>query len=147
MVTSSNAEIRARRGEILAQMFLGELGAVTLHEPVKTLDFLGIFPGKAGGQVVMAVEIKTRDTEIGDTFPVTDSMRRVAEVSNVPLLLMVIDVRRNTFRFGWLDEFVRASPRGPAKLPLLKQSQLPSEIQRRLPNAEVSTSSSSLAIP
>lgn len=147
MATSSNAEIRARRGEILAQMFLGELGAVTLQEPVKSLDFLGIFPGRSGGQVVMAVEVKTRDTEIGDTFPVSDSMRRVAEASNVPLLLMVIDVRRNTFRFGWLDEFVRASPRTSARLPLLKQSQLPAEIQRRLPNAEVSTTSTSLVIP
>ncbi len=45
MATSSSAEIRERRGEILARMFLGESAQATLHEPGQTLDFLAIFPG------------------------------------------------------------------------------------------------------
>ena len=112
--TKSRAEIVGRRAELMAELFLQDLGATFVSQPTADtgIDFVVAFPNGQGGMNLSAVEVKATEQPVGDFYPLdTKWCRRLAH-SNVSSLLLVVDAKRNHFYFAWPgDEDVNSSVR------------------------------------
>ena len=103
MSASSHAQIVGRRSEILAELFLQELGPTFLSRPTQDLgfDFLVGFNNTKGGLNTFAVEVKGTDTSITSSFSLDRSSYRRLVRSNLPVFLLAVDVKQNRLFYGW----------------------------------------------
>lgn len=96
-----------RRGELMAELFLQELEPEFVAQSSAddfAFDFLVGFANKDGGVNTYAVEVKATERPIKDTFRVPrDLFNRLAH-SNIPLILLVVDVKQNTLFYAWPSE-------------------------------------------
>ena len=104
--TKSQAEIVARRAELLAELFLQDLGATFVSDPRSATgyDFIVAFPNGKGGTNFSAIEIKATDHPIGHFYPVDKKWYTRLAHSNVPSLLLVVDAKQNLLYHAWLGE-------------------------------------------
>jgi hypothetical protein len=122
MSSSDVAQLVGRRGELLAELFLSELGARVTSSPVGDADFLAFFEHGGQGVRVVAVEVKARETPWPSEYPVDSKLVERAAHSNIPMLLLIVDVKNNKIGYAWLDRKVTTSGRkqvgGKIRVPL-----------------------------
>lgn len=115
----TKAHQTGRRSELMAELFLQELGPEFVARSTAddfAFDFLVGFANKDGGVNTYAVEVKATEKPIKDTFCVPrDLFNRLAH-SNIPLILLVVDVKRNQLYYAWppKDNDVKHSSRNVA---------------------------------
>jgi len=104
--TKSQAEIAARRAELLVELFLQDLGATFVSDPRADTgyDFIVAFPNGKGGTNFSAVEVKATDRPIGHSYPLNKRWYKRLAHSNVPSLLLVVDAKQNRLYHAWLGE-------------------------------------------
>jgi len=104
--TKSQAELVARRAELLVELFLQDLGATFVSDPRSATgyDFIVAFPNGKGGTNLSAVEVNTTDRPIGHSYPLDKRWYKRLAHSNVPSLLLVVDAKQNRLYHAWLGE-------------------------------------------
>jgi hypothetical protein len=97
MKDRAKSEMLGRRGELLAELFLQELGAEFVARPTADLgyDFFVGFNNSDGGLNIAAVEVKTTDRPVHPHYPVQKRLFRRLANSNIPVLLLVVNVKEN----------------------------------------------------
>lgn len=127
-----------RRGELLVQQFLLDLGArhvSSLQSSDLGLDYLAFFSRDDRSLRAIGVEAKATEREINGRFPVAAALLRRLEESNLPILLVVADVKRNEIYFEWLHDSPLLRPTGTGRQPstyTLKVRRLTTEERGRL---------------
>lgn len=111
MASQTNAEIICRRGELLAELFLNDLGAKVTRSPFDAVDYLALFETREKAFRVMAVEVKASESPVPPEFPVSAELIARAAQSNIPTLLLVVDVKQNKLGCVWLDEIAQEGRR------------------------------------
>ena len=91
------AELLGRRGELLAELFLQELGAEFVARPTADLgyDFFVGFNNSDGGVDIAAVEVKATERPVQHRYPVQKRLFQRLANSNIPVLLLVVNVKDN----------------------------------------------------
>jgi len=105
MTTTSKSEIVERRGELLAELFLQDLNPLFVAQPTDDIafDFFVAFENPEGGINTAAIEVKAteRSPDQGYSLPVSVFDR--LSHSNIPVLLLVVDVKQNSIHYAWLE--------------------------------------------
>ncbi|MFM1842928.1 MAG: hypothetical protein RLZZ490_1666 [Cyanobacteriota bacterium] len=100
-----------RRGELLSQEFLFELAPkqaiYTGDDPDHEVDYMALFSKPSSGLITIAMTVKPTEEEIKGVYPVKISELNKLKNSNIPVLILVIDVKRNQYFFNWVDEVAR----------------------------------------
>ncbi len=96
-VDSSRAQMVGRRGELLAELLLQEFDPAFVARPTADLgyDFFVGFPNSKGGINIAAVEVKSTEQPVKGRFAVSKRLYERLAHSNVPVLLLVVDVKQN----------------------------------------------------
>lgn len=134
-MATAKDEIIAQRGEFLAQSFLLDCGARLIESPDLAVDYLALFRENDESFQIAGVELETTERPLPDAITISAGLIARAARSNVPTLLLVIDVKLNKFAFAWLDEIARANgvpKRGKVRVPLLDGEQHRHEIRERV---------------
>ncbi|HEX6041505.1 DUF4365 domain-containing protein [Longimicrobium sp.] len=81
----------------MAELFLQELGAEFIARPTADLgyDFFVGFNNPDGGVNIAAVEVKATDRPVQHLYPVPRRLFRRLANSNIPVLLLVANVKEN----------------------------------------------------
>ena len=94
-----------KRGQLLSQEFLFELAPkqaiYTGDEPDHLFDYMALFPKSDGSLVTIAIAVKATEEEIEGAYPFKVSDLEKFKNSNIPVLILVIDVKRNKFFLNW----------------------------------------------
>lgn len=114
MGDKSKSEMLGRRGELLAELFLQELGAAFVARPTADLgyDFFVGFNNAEGGVNVAAVEVKATDRPVQSHFPIDKRLFRRLAHSNIPVLLLVVNVKENRLFYAPPSAFSPGGVRG-----------------------------------
>jgi hypothetical protein len=107
MTDRQKAELLGRRGELLAELFLQDLGAEFVARPTADLgyDFFVGFNNREGGVNIAAVEVKTTERPVQQRFPLQRQLFRRLAYSNIPVLLLVANVKENRLFYALPDTF------------------------------------------
>jgi hypothetical protein len=95
-----------RRGELMAELFLQELGATFIAKstaPDIPYDFFIGFATANGGLNIYAVEVKATEQPISSRYPLRGRLVGYLANSNIPVLLLIVDVKRNRLYYTWGD--------------------------------------------
>ena len=94
---SSRADLLWRRGELLAELLLQDLGAEFIARPTGDLgyDYFVGFNNADGGVNIVAVEVMATDRPVPSRYPVRKQLFRRLANSNIPVLLLVANVKEN----------------------------------------------------
>jgi len=112
-----------RRAELLAELFLQELGPDYLAQasgPGNPFDFLASFVASDGTSKSIGVQVKATQQEVGSHFRLSspESAVRAWQKSNTPVLLVVVDTKRSKVFFNWAQAIKEsASPAGASRTP------------------------------
>ncbi len=95
--TTSRSKIIHRRAELLAEFFLQDLGPRFLARPTSDLgyDSLAGFENARGGINNVAVQVKATEGPVKDGYTISRTLFNRWANSNIPVLLLVIDVKLN----------------------------------------------------
>ncbi|HEU0054579.1 MAG TPA: DUF4365 domain-containing protein [Longimicrobium sp.] len=98
----SQSQVLARRGELLAELLLQELGAEFIARPAADLgyDFFVGFGNPEGGVNLAAVEVKATERPVRSPFAVDRRLFRRLANSNIPVVLLVADVKENRLYYA-----------------------------------------------
>ncbi len=100
---TAHAELVARRGELMAELFLQDLEPASLARPPANFgyDFLVVFPRRNGGTNTFAVEVKATEHPDPSSFVIDKQTYNRLAHSNIPGLLLVADSKENRLFFAW----------------------------------------------
>ena len=126
----------------MAQLFLEDLGAEFVARPTADFgyDFFVGFRNSKGGTNTIAVEVKATDKPLAGHF---DMQRRIYErlaYSNIPVLLLVADVKQNRLFYAWPSPDVVNGRRGSntVRIPITEASdKAMGELRERLASAQL----------
>ncbi|MEB3228005.1 MAG: hypothetical protein VKJ27_06445 [Synechocystis sp.] len=97
-----------RRGELLSQEFLFELAPkqaiYTGDDPDHEVDYMALFSKPSSGLITIAMTVKPTEEDIQGAYPIQISELQKLKNSNIPVLILVIDVKRNHYFFNWVNE-------------------------------------------
>jgi hypothetical protein len=137
--TMTQAQFVGRRAELLAELFLQDLGAefVSRQTPDSGIDFIVAFPNGHGGTNLSAVEIQATEQPVGDSYRLDSKWYKRLAHSNVPSLLLVVDAKRNQLYYAWPgDEEVNSSVR-TVKVPVTPiNDEVKEQIRERLAGSQ-----------
>ncbi len=108
--TRAQSEVVARRAELLAELFLQDLGATFVSRPTGDtgIDFIVAFPNGQGGTNLSTVEVKATEQAVDDFYALDTKWHKRLAHSNVPSLLLVVDAKHNRLYYAWpSDEDVK----------------------------------------
>ncbi|MEB3312457.1 MAG: DUF4365 domain-containing protein [Snowella sp.] len=95
-----------KRGELLTKQLLFELAPDDLFytgdHPEHLFDYMVLFLKPDGSPVTIAITVKATEEEINGVYPVKVSELNKLKNSNIPVLILVIDVKRNHYFFNWV---------------------------------------------
>ena len=100
---TSHSKMIGQRGELLAELFLEDLGAkfVARSEiPHFPYDLVMGFTTSTGGINIYAVEVKATEQPISSQYPLPRRSADSITKSNIPVLLLVVDVKRNRLYYA-----------------------------------------------
>jgi hypothetical protein len=109
-----------QRGELLANLFLEDLGASVWvmkgREDVGPFDLIAFFPTDEQKLRVAGVKVRATQEPVGKEyrFQAGPETIRALQHSNVPVLILVVNVKRNEIFYGWARE-VRCESSSSAK--------------------------------
>ena len=103
--TGTPQPILARRGELMAELFLQELQPAFLAQAARDLgyDFLVGFTNSEGGLNTYAVEVKATEQSVEGKYRMPAAQFRRLAHSNLPALLLVAEVKNNQLYYAWLN--------------------------------------------
>ena len=104
-MSNSRSDLIGRRAELLAELFFQELDPVFISRPTTIdvgYDLLVGFSNDKAGINTFAVEVKSTERPPGQRFEISRSLFDRLAHSNVPGLLLVVDVKRNQLYYAWL---------------------------------------------
>ncbi|MEB3120346.1 MAG: hypothetical protein VKL41_03890 [Snowella sp.] len=94
-----------KRGELLTKQFLFEIEPDDLiytgDHADHLFDYMALFLKPDGSPVTIAIAIKTTEEEIEGVYPFKVSDLEKFKNSNIPVLILVIDVKRNQYFLNW----------------------------------------------
>ncbi len=95
----------ARRGELLAELFLQDLEPEFVARTTGDVgyDFLVGFRNSRGGVNNIPVEVKTTERLIQNRYPLSRGQYKRFAYSNIPVLFIVVDVKDNRFFYNWIS--------------------------------------------
>ena len=104
-----NTELTHRRAELLAELFLQELQPSMLTRILANRpfgDFYAVFRTKMSRSVTISVEVKATEKPITGDFRFRAPIRAAEAMrnSNIPMLLLVVDVKANEIYFNWASK-------------------------------------------
>jgi hypothetical protein len=118
---SSRAQVVARRAELLAELLFQELGATLIArvtDPDVGYDLLVSFPNEKKGINTFAIEIKASERPVADSFPLDRATYHRLAHSNIPAMLLVVDVKRNHLYYAWLRADADLAGRAAVSVPV-----------------------------
>jgi Domain of unknown function (DUF4365) len=103
MSATSHRSLVGHRSELMAELLLQEFDPVSLARPSTDFgyDFLVSFTNSRGGINTFGVEVKGTEKEISSTFGVEKRVYDRLANSNIPMLLLVTDVKHNRLFYHW----------------------------------------------
>jgi hypothetical protein len=98
-----------QRAELMAQLFLQEIGAsvwTTAGGPDGPFDSIAAFLTDDQKLRISAIEVKATEQPVGKVFHFQARPKpiRALQHSNVPVLFLVADVKRNELCYGWASD-------------------------------------------
>ena len=94
-----------KRGELLTKQFLFELAPDDLiytgDHPEPLFNYMALFLKPDGSPLTIAITVKGTEEEIKGVYPVNVSELTKFKKSNIPVLILIIDVKRNHYFFTW----------------------------------------------
>lgn len=113
---SSRTQVVARRGELLAEFFLEDFAPALLARPSADLgfDYLMGLLNTEGGMNLAAVQVKATDRPVPSRMPISREKYDRMVHSNVPVLLLVVDVKRNLLYYA--DSSAHADDDGTSRV-------------------------------
>lgn len=93
-----------RRGELMAELFLQDLNPSFVAKPTSDFgyDFYLGFQNANGGINNYAVQVKATSRPVSSRFPLNTNLFKFLTHSNIPALLIVVDVKQNKLFYAWL---------------------------------------------
>lgn len=136
----SRAERAGRRAELLAEVFFQELEPEFIARPPTPrvgYDLLVGFRNGKSGINTFAVEVKPTERPVGPRFPLPRrTFERLAH-SNVPGILLVVDVKRNRLYYAWLRANSAVREAAAVSVPIVELTDATKPaLRRRLQSAE-----------
>ena len=109
--TRGKNETVARRGELLAELFLQELEPEFVARPTADFgyDFLVGFRNRKGGINNIAVQVKATERPARKQYSISKGLYNRWAYSNIPVLLLVIDVKESRYYYAWASPEVSRS--------------------------------------
>jgi hypothetical protein len=109
--TRSKNETLGRRAELIAELFLEGLRPEFVARSTADLpyDFLVGFRNPRGGVNHIGVEVKSTERLVRGRYPVPKHEYERLAYSNLPVLLLVVDVKENQLFYGWISPEVSGS--------------------------------------
>ncbi|MBD1903742.1 DUF4365 domain-containing protein [Trichocoleus sp. DQ-A3] len=100
----SQANINGRRAELIAELFFQELKALFVSQPTTDIgfDLFVAFENSEGGINSYIVQIKATEQPVLAHFSISEKQYRYLAYSNIPAMLLVVDVKRNKLYYAWL---------------------------------------------
>lgn len=94
-----------RRGELMAELFLQELNPTFVAKPTTDFgyDFYLGFQNTNGGINNFAIQVKATSRPVPSMFPISTKLYKLLTNSNIPALLIVVDVKQNKLYYAWLS--------------------------------------------
>jgi hypothetical protein len=104
-------EIVARRAELLAELFLQELEPEFVARPSTDFgyDFLVGFRNPRDGINNVAIEVKSTEQLAGKQYPISRRLYDRWAHSNIPILLLIVNVKENRYYYTWASPEVSRS--------------------------------------
>lgn len=99
----------ARRGELLAEEFLLDLqpdNIVANPSEGAPVDFVAFFTTRDHIPVTIGVTVKATQKEINGNYSLAADQARRLLHSNLPVLIVVIDVKANEIYFNWIRDAI-----------------------------------------
>lgn len=102
---SSRKQLIERRGELLAEFFLEDFAPAFLARPSADLgyDYLMGLANAEGGMNLAAVQVKATERPVPSRMPMRRDLYDRMAHSNVPVLLLVVDVKRKLLYYATAD--------------------------------------------
>ncbi len=99
-------QVIGRRGELLAELFLQNLKPAFVAQATRAFeyDFLAGFSNTRGGINNIPVEVKATERPLHGHFVISKKQFDRYTHSNIPVLLLVIDVKENKYYYAWLGQ-------------------------------------------
>lgn len=91
----------------MAELFLQDLSPQFLVRPVEPdflFDFMMGFANPNGGVNTIVVEVKAVERPVADEYVLSQALYEKLANSNVPAILLVVDVKLKQFYFAWLND-------------------------------------------
>lgn len=91
----------------MAEMFLESLEPQFVAQSTNSklvFDFFIGFLNPNGGINTFAVEVKATGRSIRGTYLLPANIYKILSNSNIPVLLLVVDVKENEFYYSWLSD-------------------------------------------
>jgi len=103
MSATSHRSLIGHRSELMAELLLQEFDPISLARPTVDFgyDFLVSFTNSRGGINTFGVEVKGTEKEISSTFAIERRAYDRLANSNIPMLLLVTDVKHNRVFYHW----------------------------------------------
>ena len=137
--SKSRSAYVARRGELLAELFLQDLKPEFVARATRDVgyDFLVGFRNSRGGVNNIPVEVKVTERLAQHRYPLgIDQYKRFA-YSNTPVLLVVVEVKHNRFFYTWIssNDAVAIPERNKVMIPLTEvDERTKDELRKQLAN-------------
>jgi len=110
-IKNSQGYMIGRRGELIAELFLQDLNPSFVAKPTSDFgyDFFIGFQNANGGINNFAVQVKATSRPVPSRFPINAKLYKLLAHSNIPALLLVVDVKQNKLFYAWLSPGITKS--------------------------------------
>jgi Domain of unknown function (DUF4365) len=145
----SRANLVGRRAELLAELFLQDLKPAFLSRTSSVdigYDFLIGFNNPRKGVNNIAVEVKATERSLPSRFPIDKRTYTRLAHSNLPALLLVVNVKQNEIYYAWLGALpLENNGHQVVSIPVRKIDEATKqELQRQLKSAELTNATTAV---
>jgi hypothetical protein len=129
----SHAQMIGRRGDLLAELLLHEFNPAFVARATDELgyDFFMGVPNAKGGINITAVQVKATEKRVSPRYRIGRSLYQSLANSNVPVLLLVVDVKRNQLFYA-LPDRVQSRDHGTAETVLVHLNEIDDDVKEEL---------------
>ncbi|MGK7897817.1 MAG: DUF4365 domain-containing protein [Xenococcus sp. (in: cyanobacteria)] len=99
----SRAKIIGRRGELIVELFFEDLEPAFVAQSTADVpyDYFVGFENLRGGINTFGVEVKATEQPVRGQYQVQTRWYERLSYSNIPILLLIVDVKENRLHYTW----------------------------------------------